>query len=46
MKKVITFIKPSAIHFPLIIQGGTDKGRKSAIYYIAKILGYDVIYFF
>ena len=34
-----------AIHFPLIIEGGTGKGRKSAIYYIAKILGYDVIYF-
>jgi len=34
-----------AIHFPLIIEGGTGKGKKSAINYIAKILGYDVIYF-
>ena len=34
-----------SIHYPLIIEGGTGKGKKSAIYYIAKILGYDVIYF-
>ena len=34
-----------ALNFPLIIEGGTGKGRKSAIYYMAKILGYDVIYF-
>ena len=34
-----------AIHYPLIIEGGTGKGRKSAIYYFAKILGYEVIYF-
>ena len=34
-----------AIHYPLIIEGGTGKGRKSAIYYFAKILGYNVIYF-
>ena len=34
-----------AINYPLIIEGGTGKGKKSAIYYIAKILGYDVIYF-
>ena len=34
-----------AVHFPLIIEGGTGKGRKSAIYYIAEILGYDIIYF-
>ena len=29
----------------MIIEGGTGKGKKSAIYYMAKILGYDVIYF-
>ena len=34
-----------SIHYPLIIEGGTGKGKKSAIYYMAKILGYDVIYF-
>ena len=34
-----------AIHFPLIIEGETGKGKKTAIYYIAKILGYEVIYF-
>ena len=34
-----------AIHYPLIIEGGTGKGKKSAIYYFAKILGYNVIYF-
>ena len=34
-----------AIHYPLIIEGGTGKGKKSAIYYMAKILGYEVVYF-
>ena len=33
------------IKFPLIIQGSTGKGKKSAIYFIAKTLGYEVIYF-
>ena len=28
-----------SIHYPLIIEGGTGKGKKSAIYYISKILG-------
>ena len=34
-----------AINYPLIIEGGTGKGKKSAIYYLAEILGYEVIYF-
>ena len=34
-----------AIHYPLIIEGGTGKGRKTSIKYIAKVLGYDIIYF-
>ena len=34
-----------AIHYPLIIEGETGKGKKSAINYMANILGYDVVYF-
>ena len=34
-----------SLHFPLIIEGGTGKGKKTAIYYIAKVLHYKVIYF-
>ena len=34
-----------AVNYPLIIEGETGKGKKSAIYYMAKILGYEVIYF-
>ena len=52
----LSFIKPFnkllehifvsiAIKFPLIIEGETGKGKKSAIYYIARVLDYDVIYF-
>ena len=52
----IAFIKPFnellehifisiSLHFPLIIEGGTGKGKKTAIYYIAKVLHYKVIYF-
>ena len=34
-----------AINYPLIIEGETGKGKKSAINYMANILGYDVVYF-
>ena len=55
-KTNIAFIKPFnellehifisiSLHFPLIIEGGTGKGKKTAIYFIAKVLHYKVIYF-
>ncbi len=55
-KNNLAFIKPFnkllehihasiALHYPLIIEGGTGKGKKSAIYYMANILGYDIVYF-
>ena len=33
-----------ATHFPLIIEGSSGKGKKTAIEYIKEILGYEIVY--
>ncbi len=33
-----------ATHFPLIIEGSSGKGKKTAIDYIKEILGYEIVY--